>query len=94
MPRFVPPQLPLFETQGGLKGGACADTLCTYVCAVQVTLEARQMLIVQQGMSVQQKLASIESLLRAIATGSKRDNLQHSSVSSPSDTASGPSAFL
>ncbi len=64
------------------------------MCAVQVTLEARQMLIVQQGMSVQQKLASIESLLRAIATGSKRDNLQHSSVSSPSDTASGPSAFL
>ena len=58
---------------------------------VQVTLEARQMLIVQQGMSIQQKIASIESLLRAVATGARRDLLQHSSVSSPSDAGSDPS---
>jgi hypothetical protein len=50
----------------------------------EVTLEARQMLIVQQGLSIQQKLASIESLLRSVA------RMQSSSSSASSCDSSSP----
>jgi hypothetical protein len=42
------------------------------------------MLIVQQGLSVQQKLASIEGLLQAVASGRQDAPGAHSSVSSES----------
>ena len=55
----------------------------------QVTLEARQMLIVQQGLSIQQKLASIESLLRSVARMQANEAADSVDSSSP-DVTGGP----